>query len=578
MHGCLARGAHQNLEQGRVYGHEGNIIDLRPMTASVVLVISIGLWVQGPVRAPAPTVPTSALGEVYFLFLQGRMLEEQGDVTGAIAAYRKAIDLAPKTAELHAELAGLFAREGRPTDALTEGEAALKIDPANREAHRILGFVQSALADRSLAAVATGAGGLTAEAIAHLEQALAGGTRDLGVELTLGRLYVRSGQYAKGIDRLRQFLVDQPGHPEAVMLLADAYEDSGEPAQALAAIETLDEGSMPPPVRMRLAELYENAGRWKEAAALWRALARTTPRNTAYRVRYATALVNGGDLTAGRQELVDLTAQAPRDISTWYLLSQVERRAGNAAAAEQAAKRIAEIDPLDARGPLALAQAQAARGDYRGVIETLEPRVKAPRDIEIADGTYARMAGDLAAALQETGGRARGVQVLEDARQRDPENMTLLFMLAAAYERDARFDQAERAFRDVIAREPANADALNYLGYMLADRGQKLDEAVTLVRRALAIEADNPSFLDSLGWAYFKLARLDEARPPLERAASAMPKTSVVQDHLGDLYFQMKRFREAVVAFDRALAGDREGIDAAAVTKKRDRARELADR
>ncbi len=167
------------------------------------------------------------------------------------------------------------------------------------------------------------------------------------------------------------------------------------------------------------------------------------------------------------------------------------------------------------------------------------------------------------------------MSVLEAAHARVPADQGLLFSLAAAYERDSRFDRAEQTFRDVIAREPDNAEALNYLGYMLADRGQQLDDAVSLVKRALALEPANPSFLDSLGWAYFKQGHLDAARDPLEHAAAALPKTSIIQDHLGEIYFQLKRYKDAAGAWDRALAGDREGIDVASVTKKRDRAREL---
>ncbi len=118
-----------------------------------------------------------------------------------------------------------------------------------------------------------------------------------------------------------------------------------------------------------------------------------------------------------------------------------------------------------------------------------------------------------------------------------------MLQAGAAYEQDHQYDQAERAFRDLIAANPKNADALNYLGYMLAERGRNLDEAVSLVTRALALQADNPAFLDSLGWAYFKKTELDKAEGPLERAAAAVPRGSVIQEHLGDLLLRDEALR-----------------------------------
>jgi tetratricopeptide (TPR) repeat protein len=525
-----------------------------------------------PVSAP---VPTDVLSKAYLLFLQGRSLEGRGDAKGAIAAYRQAADALPQSAEIRAELASLFAREGQTDEAIKEARAALGLDPQNPEAHRTLGFVQSELAETT--ADATRAAAMVTEAIGHLAAATNGRGVDPGAQLALGRLYVRAGQYAKGIETLRAFLLDEPVYAEAMLLLAQAYDSTHQTALAISALEELV-ADQPDQLRAWawLAELDEQNRQWKAAAAAWGELATRSPRNLTYRTRRATALVNGGDLPAGRQALVDITQAAPREVSAWYLLSQVDRRAGNAAAAEEAARHIAEIDPTDPRGPLALAEAKASRGDYRAVVEALEPLVAAARPEDVASGSYARMAGELSAALQKTGDRARAVKVLEDARRRDAKDLDLLFDLAAAYERDDRFDQAEQTFRDVLANEPTNAEALNYLGYMLADRGTKLDEAVDLIQRALVIDANNPSFLDSLGWAYVKQAKLDQARAPLQRAAAALPKTSVIQDHLAELYFQLKLYREAAAAWDKALAGDQAGIDAAAVTKKRDRARQLA--
>ena len=390
-------------------------------------------------------------------------------------------------------------------------------------------------------------------------------------------MYVQGKLFEKGIATLRTFLLNQPGYPEAMMLLAEAYEGAGRIPET---IRQLEEVIRDDPDHMRarawLADLYERGGRWSEAATAWGDLVKLGPRARSYRARYATALVNAGAIEAGRRELVAITRDTPRDLSAWYLLAQVEQQGGNADGAEAAAKRIAEIDPEDARAALALSGARLARGDFRGAAAALETRVAAAREDDLRAGTYVPMASSLAEALRLGGNGAGAVTVLETAQRRVPADTGLAFELAAAYDRNNQQDAAERTFRSILRTNPRHAGALNYLGYMLADRGRSLDEAVTLIQRALAIEADNPSYLDSLGWAYFKRGNFDAARDPLERAAAALPRNSVVQDHLGDLNLQMKRYREAVTAFDLALTGDKEGIDVAAVTQKRDRARQLA--
>lgn len=527
-------------------------------------------------QAPPPASSSAdTLSQAYVLFFQGRELDDRDDAAGAIAAYRRALELVPDAAEVHAELAGVLARDRQTDAAIKTANGAIAIDPKNRTAHRILGLLKGEMAEQ--AGDQARAASLRSEAIASLEIVVADRLVDPTAELTLGRLYVQAGQFPKAIETLRLFLLDRPDYPDALLLLANAYEHTHDLASA---IETLEAAAAVQPDQARistwLANLQEQSGRWTAAAAVWGRLAEAHPRNASYRNRQATALVNGGEISAGRQTLTRLTEQNPRDVGAWYLLSQVDRRAGDPARAEEDARRIAEIDPADPRGPLALAEAKAARGDYRGVVAVLDPLVREPRTADVENGWHARMAGHLASALAEIGDRTRAISVLEAAYRRDRRNTDLLFDLGAAYERARRFDRAEETLREVIASEPRNAAALNYLGYMLAEQGKKLDEAVELISRALAIQADNPSFLDSLGWAYVKQSKLDRARDPLQRAAAALPRTSVIQDHLAELYFRLKRYSDAVAAWDRALDGDREGIDVGAVTKKRDRARALA--
>jgi Flp pilus assembly protein TadD len=115
---------------------------------------------------------------------------------------------------------------------------------------------------------------------------------------------------------------------------------------------------------------------------------------------------------------------------------------------------------------------------------------------------------------------------------------------------------------------PKDADVLNFLGYLLAVRGERLDEAVRLVTRALQIDPGNPSYLDSLGWAHFKRGELGDAQKHLSKAAEALPANSVIQDHYGDLLVRIGKPAEAITAWTKALKGDGEDIDKAAIEKK----------
>ena len=260
-----------------------------------------------------------------------------------------------------------------------------------------------------------------------------------------------------------------------------------------------------------------------------------------------------------------------------------------------------KLSPADAGALRQLGEAQLAAKDYAAAAQTAHAaRATRPDDLRLArlEAQALRQAGKVdqgLALLQEIVQRraddpaayiilAQGysdanrgpqaVQLLRDAQARFPGESSIAFELGAEFDRQKKFADAEAAFRQLIAREPENAAALNYLGYLLADRGERLDESVSLVQRALNVEPENGSYLDSLGWAYYKAGQLDLAEAPLRRAANLMATNSVVQDHFGDLLFKLGRYDEAVSAWTRALAGQGNSIDRADIDKKIKAARE----
>ena len=637
---------------------------------SLVVALSPGLVAGQPPPAPSQ-------GEAYYQFLLGRQLESEGAVDEAIAAYERARALDPASAEPPAELAALYARQGRFTEARSLADAALALDDDNGEAHRVLGSVYATLADGDARDAAVTPAEAAKRAIDHLERGRRpGADGDPGIDLTLARLYLNTSRPEDAARVLRRLLVDEPDLPEASMLLARAETALGEPERAAAALEAAATGN--PRLLSQLAELYERQQRWTDAAATYERLSAMAPASHDIRVRWASALLQSDDAEAPAQArlilqpVIEATPAEPRAL---YLLATAERRVRDFPAAEATARKLIAAQPDSPSGPFALAQvyedqrlftkaadvlgpavtrfsaeaepprelltlvahlgfAQLQAGRAEAAIATFErarvlsggtggfdtsliqayllarqyekaadlaraARVRRPTELRLAQlearalskagrkdravvvmrDAVAEHADDvqahltLAEVLQDAERAAEADVVLDQAAERFPSDIGVPFQRGALLEQRKDYPRAEVAFRQALARDPLHAPSLNYLGYMLAERGDRLEEAVSLVERALAIDPDNGSYLDSLGWALFKQNKVDKAEPLLRRAAEQAPYNSVVQDHLGDVLWAAGKRPEAVRAWTQSLDGDRDAIDPKAVEAKIARAK-----
>lgn len=179
----------------------------------------------------------------------------------------------------------------------------------------------------------------------------------------------------------------------------------------------------------------------------------------------------------------------------------------------------------------------------------------------------------LANALSQANRHDEAIAAMATGEARFGDELAYWFQRGAVFERAGRPGPAEEAFRKALGIDPQHAPTLNYLGYMYAEQGERLDEAVRLVRQALALDPDNGSYLDSLGWAIFKQGNVAEARKHLERAAGMLVQNSVIQDHLGDVLSAANDQPAAIAAWERALAGDGESVDADEIRRKIERAR-----
>jgi tetratricopeptide (TPR) repeat protein len=655
---------------------------LRALGAVVSLAVAIVGAPGAAHAAQAQQAQPDRSGEAYAQFILGRHLETTDDIDGAVAAFKRAAQLDPRAADIVAELAGLYMRQSRLDEAIAAGDQALKVAPANREAHRVLGIVYATLVEAGRRQNGRGQqnAGSQAEnlskAVQHLEQAIdRQNESDPNIRATLSRLYLVSGSFEKAIPLLVELVNQEPGWSDGPTLLAQAYAGAGRDGEAIAWLERA--ATDDPELYTTLAGFYERARKWKEAASAYARAVAAQPRSVDLKAQYAAALMNVGGqeaLAQARDLLTEVAAARPSDARSLYQLSQAQRRLGEYAAAEATARRVITLNSRSSLGYYALALALEERRQYQPLIDALEPAVAefrsrsggvaasenpvalllphlgfayqelgshdkaiatfeeahklSPNDatitaylaqahlsakkyasaIDIARKGRAQDAGDLrfarleAQALRQSGktdeavtllqdyvrkqsdrpesyialaqlysDTKRGtdaVKILQEAQTKFPGDTTIGFELGAVFDKQKKFADAESAFRKVLSKEPDNAPALNYLGYMLAERGERLNESVDFLKKALSIEPENGSYLDSLGWAYYKSDKLDLAAQNLQRAADQLKANSVIQDHYGDVLFKLSRYDEAIAAWTRALAGDNDTIDRPSIDKK----------
>lgn len=164
----------------------------------------------------------------------------------------------------------------------------------------------------------------------------------------------------------------------------------------------------------------------------------------------------------------------------------------------------------------------------------------------------------------------RATEAASAALVRFPDDPGLLFRKAASLEREKKIPESVAAFERLIELEPEHGAALNYLGYMFADRNENLERALELVRKAVSLEPSNAAYLDSLGWVYFRLGQLDEAEKHLLTAKRLAPDDPTIEDHLGDLEERRGDLARARERWARALALGPED-DGAAIRAKLER-------
>src|SRR5437773_4810988 len=505
-------------------------------------------------------------------FVEGMAFEENGEMDQALEAYRKVLNVDPGQSDLAARVAALLIQQEDFPQAIDILKDAIKANPNDAEPYRQLAFIYAKYLKKM------------DQAIDYANRAIALNPRDIAAYQRLVEIEFAVGEEKKELevlDRAAKVRSDDANFwtrlgklYAAILFKPDSLPKSDELKRVNEIFKKAAEHANDDPAALKdIADYYASSQQLKEAIPLYLRVLELQPDDANAREKLATGFILTNQRGKAVEMLEQIIKQHPEKYQPYDLLAQV---------LDDEARSLQRENRLD-----------EAKAKFAKVAANYEQSLLINRDHA---GTYLRLAEFLLGPLKDPG---RSVKILTEARRRFPGAPEIVYYLAlaqreakqsqqavatfeealheaqleedddfvkskfyfnygAAAEQAGLYNKAADLLRKSIALDPENsAEACNYLGYMWADHNMNLEEAETMIRRALQSEPNNASYLDSIGWVEFRKGQFDRALEDLLRAAkTAEREDPVVFEHIGDTYLKLNRTREALEAWQKALSLD----------------------
>jgi tetratricopeptide (TPR) repeat protein len=451
-------------------------------------------------------------------------------------------------------LSKLYLSQGKNNEAIQAARRAYESNPGSNDyARNLIGILRVA--------------GTNAEELriySHLIKSAGSPALMIGY----GSALVRAGRYSEAIEILREYVKLDPANAAAVGLLATSERRAN---QRLAAIETLKAGiakvesGVSADLQLELAQTYEELGRNEEAITQYEQIFESllnsssrgglNPANASLFGEVVNRLVRVCRRAGNQTKLQSALAKTRRvideqnpllDLITIEMLREDGKRREALELAQVTARRRPEDRALKFTEALILSEMKR----FNESAELLRSMIKGdPENATDDAGVFL-----ILSSVQMQAGQLKAAE--ESARKAlelNPDDAEALIQLSSVFDRAKQHGESEKILRDLLKREPDNATALNNLGYFLIERGVGSEEALKLIEQAIAIDPIQGSFLDSLGWAHFKLGNVEKARQYLEKALIYARRNSTIHEHLGDVLREAGRVAEARKQWEKAL-------------------------
>ena len=536
----------------------------------------------------------------------------------AIEQYEQIIRLQPDSMDDHLLLGRLYRLNNDLQKAESEFKIAVKLQPDSEEAVTTLAYLYNELGDTARAAQVLSsipnaarsaklysALGYTYEqqkqyknAVEAYRHAIELDRDNLDAIRGLAQNLLNDGQADAALEQYKVIADANPEDAQTYVRIAEIYRKQGKFDLALEHLkkaESMVQDSVEVPYN--IAAIYQAQGRFDEAIPIMRDLLKKSEKadgkysngeksnRAVFLERLGTIYRDQGNNSAANETFREIVALGGDEniergyqqiIDTWREAKEWQK------ALDTAKEAVQKLPSPQLKMVLALQQvdmgdADKALADIRAM---LKGGANSSSNSNSDDREVYITLAQMNARLRRFSDAAQALDKAEQLSSKTDDEEYVWFLRGSNFEREKRYAEAEEQFKKVLASDPEHASALNYLGYMLADQNMKLEEALGYIKRAVDLDPANGAYLDSLGWAYFRLGKFELAEDNLLKASQKINTDPTVHDHLGDLYQKTGRLKLAATHWERALtewnrtiAAEVDPADPARVQKKLDSAR-----
>ena len=532
--------------------------------------------------------------------LVAELAQFDGDFELARAAYRRAAEKDPGSALIHERLSRIAWQLDDVAGAVREAERAFELDPDSIRIRLFLGRLYRLRRN-----------------FAGLDRVLRddeGRPLDADSTYVLYQVALEKDDLVEAENLARQLAEAEPDQLRGILALATVYGQRSDFESAEAVVRRgLDSFPDHFLLYMRLAQIERARGNRSGEIAVYREVLLSHPSHYGILQRLGQAQIDGNDLDGAIETFKEIVSRYPEDVNSLRRLASLEYSAGRYEAAAARLESVLKHDTDQPELTFALGQIRKATGDNEGALDVfgqidlnnpnyVDARIQIVSILE-SQGRFDEALAEIealrevrpdrqldfyAAGLRiSTGDFEGGVALLESMLDGSDADTEIYYQLGVQYGTAGHHEEALQYMQQVLDADPNNVNALNYIGYSWAERGENLAEAEALIRRALEISPDDGFITDSLGWVYYRMAEslfeesrkeeamqlLDRAQRRLVQAAELTGGDPVVSEHLGDVLLLRGDKEGALERYEEAIELEIRESEQPMLLEKRDRLR-----